>query len=46
MKAIAFANDGKVKANIKLAPLSEINNIFDRLKNGKIEGRMVLDFAA
>ena len=44
-EAIAFANDGKVKADIQLAPLSEINNIFERLKNGKIEGRMVLDFA-
>jgi propanol-preferring alcohol dehydrogenase len=25
-------------------PLAEINDVFDRMKAGKIEGRMVLDF--
>jgi propanol-preferring alcohol dehydrogenase len=44
-EAIAFAAEGKVKAEISKAPLSEINTIFDRMKAGKIEGRMVLDFA-
>jgi propanol-preferring alcohol dehydrogenase len=43
-EAIAFAADGKVKAEIAKAPLSEINAIFDRMKAGKIDGRMVLDF--
>jgi propanol-preferring alcohol dehydrogenase len=43
-EAIAFAAAGKVKAEIKTAPLSEINAIFDRMKAGKIDGRMVLDF--
>jgi len=43
-QAIAFAAEGKVKAEIKTAPLSEINAIFDRMKAGKIDGRMVLDF--
>lgn len=43
-EAIAFAAEGKVKAEIKTAPLSEINAIFDKMKAGKIEGRMVLDF--
>lgn len=43
-EAIAFAAEGKVKAEIKTAPLSEINVIFDNMKAGKIEGRMVLDF--
>lgn len=43
-EAIAFAVEGKVKAQITKAPLSEINAIFARLKAGKIEGRMVLDF--
>jgi propanol-preferring alcohol dehydrogenase len=43
-EAIAFAVDGKVKADITKAPLSDINAIFAKLKAGKIEGRMVLDF--
>jgi alcohol dehydrogenase, propanol-preferring len=42
-EAIAFATEGKVKAEITKAPLSDINAIFARLKAGKIEGRMVLD---
>ena len=44
-EAVAFAVAGKVKAEITKAPLSEINAIFERLKAGKIEGRMVLDIA-
>jgi propanol-preferring alcohol dehydrogenase len=43
-EAIAFAAEGKVKAEIAKAPLSEINAIFDRMKAGKIDGRIVLDF--
>ncbi|TCU68450.1 propanol-preferring alcohol dehydrogenase [Bradyrhizobium sp. R2.2-H] len=44
-EAIAFAADGKVKAEVAKVPLAEINDVFDRMKAGKIEGRMVLDFA-
>lgn len=44
-EAIAFAADGKVRAEIKKAPLEDINTIFANLKAGTIEGRMVLDFA-
>ena len=44
-EAIAFALEGKVKATISKAPLAEINGIFANLKNGEIDGRMVLDFA-
>lgn len=43
-EAIAFAVDGKVKAEFTRAPLSDINAIFDRMKQGKIDGRVVLDF--
>ena len=43
-EAIAFAADGKVKAEVTKVPLAEINDVFDRMKAGKIEGRMVLDF--
>jgi propanol-preferring alcohol dehydrogenase len=42
-EAIAFAAAGKVNADIRKAPLEEINTIFANLKAGRIEGRMVLD---
>ena len=41
---LAFAAQGNVKADIELQPLSAINEIFDRLKQGKVAGRVVLDF--
>ncbi|MCA1427994.1 alcohol dehydrogenase AdhP [Bradyrhizobium sp. NBAIM16] len=43
-EAIAFAADGKVKAEVTKVPLAAINEVFDRMKAGKIDGRMVLDF--
>jgi alcohol dehydrogenase, propanol-preferring len=42
-EAIAFAAEGKVRSEIRTAPLGDINAIFADLKVGKIEGRMVLD---
>src|SRR5215468_4151709 len=39
-EAIAFAAEGKVRAEIKKAPLQDINAIFANLKLGKVEGRM------
>lgn len=45
-EAIGFATEGKVHAEITRAPLADINAIFDRMKAGKIDGRMVLDFTA
>jgi propanol-preferring alcohol dehydrogenase len=44
-EALAFAVGGKVKADIELQPLSSINRIFDRLENGDVPSRVVLDFA-
>lgn len=44
-EAIAFATSGKVRSQIAKARLEDINDIFDRLEQGKIEGRMVLDFS-
>jgi alcohol dehydrogenase, propanol-preferring len=44
-EAIAFAAEGKVRADIKKASLQDINAIFADLKLGKVEGRMVLDFS-
>lgn len=43
-ETLAFAAEGKVKADIELQPLSAINAIFDRLEHGKVDGRIVLDF--
>jgi propanol-preferring alcohol dehydrogenase len=45
-EAVAFAMEGKVHAEITKAPLEDINAIFDRMKAGKIDGRVVLDIAS
>ena len=44
-ETLAFAAQGHVKADIELQPLSDINNIFTRLKQGRVAGRVVIDFA-
>ncbi|MBX5153930.1 alcohol dehydrogenase AdhP [Rhizobium lentis] len=44
-EALAFAIEGKVRAEISKAPLDNINDIFADLKAGTIEGRTVLDIA-
>ena len=43
-EAIAFAAEGKVRAEITKAPLGDINAIFERMKSGRVDGRMMLDF--
>ncbi len=43
-EALAFAVNGKVKADIELQPLSAINDIFTRLHKGDVVARVVLDF--
>src|SRR6202034_3893348 len=45
-EALRFAADGKVKADIELAPLSSINDVFNRLERGDIASRVVLDFTS
>lgn len=44
-EALAFAVDGKVKADIELQRLAEINSVFARLKKGEVPARVVLDFS-
>ena len=44
-EALAFAAEGKVKADIELQPLSSINRILDRLEHGDVASRVVLEFA-
>jgi alcohol dehydrogenase, propanol-preferring len=41
-EAIAFAAAGKVRPEIRKAKLEDINQVFDDLKEGKVEGRVVL----
>ncbi len=45
-EALAFAAQGKVKADIELQPLTAINKIFDRLQHGDVAARVVIDFGA
>jgi propanol-preferring alcohol dehydrogenase len=42
-EALAFAADGKVAAHIHRASLGDVNAVFEALKAGKVDGRMVLD---
>lgn len=44
-EAIEFAAEGKVKANVTAAKLEDVNEVFDKMKKGQIEGRMVLQIA-
>jgi propanol-preferring alcohol dehydrogenase len=41
-EALAFAAEGKVKATVETHPLDSINEIFERLKTGRVNGRVVL----
>jgi propanol-preferring alcohol dehydrogenase len=41
-EALAFAAEGKVKATIETLPLESINDVFKRLHEGKVSGRVVL----
>ena len=43
-EALAFAVQGKVRADIELQPLSAINDVFHRLKEGDVAARVVLKF--
>ncbi len=42
-EALAFASEGKVAAHINHARLDDVNDVFDALKAGHVDGRMVLD---
>jgi propanol-preferring alcohol dehydrogenase len=43
-EALALAASRGIAADIETEPLEEINHVFDRLRHGKIHGRVVLDF--
>jgi propanol-preferring alcohol dehydrogenase len=44
-EAIDFAVQGKVKATVHTASLEAINGVFDEMKRGDIQGRMVMKIA-
>src|SRR5579862_23233 len=41
-EALRFAAEGKVKATIETLPLESVNDVFNRLKKGQVNGRVVL----
>lgn len=43
-ETLQFAAEGKIKAIIETRSLEEINEIFDEMIEGKINGRVVIDF--
>lgn len=45
-ESLDFAADGLVAATIGMARLDDINQVFDDMRQGRIEGRMVLDLAS
>lgn len=42
-ESLKFAADGKVASHYSLDKLENINDIFERMKNGQIEGRIVIE---
>jgi len=44
-ESLAFAAEGKVNAHIRRAALEDVNTVFQALKVGAVDGRMVLDMS-
>lgn len=44
-EAFEFAAQGKVVPKVALRPIEDINKIFEEMEQGKITGRMVIDFS-
>ena len=44
-EAIAFAPTGRVKSSVHIAKLEDINDVFEQMKKGEIEGRIVMQFS-
>lgn len=42
-EALQFAGEGKVKATVTAEPLENVNDVLQRMREGRIEGRVVLD---
>lgn len=41
-ECLKFAGDGKIKVHYSVERLEDINDIFDRMRNNKIDGRVVM----
>ena len=41
-ECLQFAGNGKVKVHYSVERLEDINNIFDRMRANKIDGRVVM----
>ena len=41
-ECLQFAGDGKVRVHASVEPIENINDIFNRMRNGKIDGRVVM----
>jgi alcohol dehydrogenase, propanol-preferring len=46
LESLQFAAEGKVKATVSTDRLDNINDVFERMRRGAIEGRVVLDLGA
>lgn len=44
VEAVQFYADGKIKPTVTTRPLEEINEVFDEMIAGKIDGRVVLKY--
>lgn len=44
-ESLDFAAHGDVKATVSTAKLEDVNDVLNRLREGKVEGRVVLDLA-
>jgi propanol-preferring alcohol dehydrogenase len=42
VECLAFAGEGKVRAHFSWEPLDAVNDIFDRLERGTVDGRIVM----
>jgi propanol-preferring alcohol dehydrogenase len=42
-ESLAFAAEGKVTVDYETAKLEDINQVFERMKAGTIEGRVVVE---
>jgi propanol-preferring alcohol dehydrogenase len=45
-ESLDFAGAGKIKATVARAKLEDVNDVFERMRKGQIEGRIVLDLTA
>ena len=46
VEALDFYARGEIHPTVAVASIDDINDIFERMEHGKIDGRIVLDFAA